>query len=561
VVTGRPDGPTHPTQLRGRTTPWGRAGAVVLVLLVLVALWLRVRGLAAEGFADDEVHKWLAANRYLAGDFGGDDVEHPMVMKGLVALALAVLRGHLPPEAITRIPNAIAGALTVWATALLGRRLFGRAARFLGAALVALSTTAIGYHRIAKEDVLLGLFFVLSLWCLTEAKAAADDGRASERGRWELWSAAALGAAFASKYFIFYFLIPLLAYAWLRPASQWRVPPRRWLALVGVALAVFVALDWAPFLPGSADYLVRYIRGDVVGSDRGVSESLLFAGKLYGNLALRGDATPAWFFGAFAAVKFAPLTAALGAVGLVLALWRRAPAQRVLLVWLLVFFLFSVVAGAKYGRFFVSVMPAFLLLAAHAAVVLATRATELAVALLGARRRARVAAVSAAVTACLVLAPEAHAALTHAPHYRLYLNALGGGDRNVTWFLPHCDYFDAGAREAIAWVTSHAERGAEVCSEVDWTVRLYAAEAARPDLVSHPVLPGRCCTGRVACYVLVQAGRLYRHNRAAVELLAGRTPAHVERIRGQDAVRVYRLEAGESPFPVPGADAASASVR
>lgn len=546
-----------PTQLRGRTAAYGAAGWLAIGLLVAGALALRLTGLAAEGFADDEVHKWLAANRYLHGDFGGDDVEHPMLMKSLVALAIAALRGGFAPETLTRLPNAIAGALTVVAAALLGRRLFGRAPGLLGAALVALAPTAVGYQRIAKEDTLLGLFFTLCIWCLAEARAAAEDGR-GERRRWEAWSAAFLGAAFASKYFVFYFLIPLLAYAWLRPVSAWRVPARRWAALVLLALGVFLALNFAPLLPGTADYMIRYIRGDAVGGDRATSESILFMGKLYGNMALKGDATPWWFFPAFAAFKFAPATALLGFAGLGLALARRAPSHRILLVWLAVFLAFSLVAGAKYGRFFVSAMPAFLLLAAHAAAVVARSAAARLAAWGGAPapgpglRRAATAALALAV-----VAPEAQAAVTHAPHDRMYLSPLVGGDRNVTWFLPHCDYFDAGVREAVQWVVARAEPRAEVASEVDWTVRLYAEAAGRSDLVSTPVLPGRGCRTGAPCYVLVQAGRLYRHNAAAVSRLATRTPDFVARVRGTDAVRVYRLAPGEPLFP-PAAGAAEA---
>src|SRR3981189_1875932 len=76
-------------ELRGRTAPWGRAASLVLALLVLAGLWLRLRGLSAEGFGDDEVHKWFAANRYLHGVFSGDDVEHPMLMKWLIAVSIA----------------------------------------------------------------------------------------------------------------------------------------------------------------------------------------------------------------------------------------------------------------------------------------------------------------------------------------------------------------------------------------------------------------------------------------------------------------------------------------
>jgi 4-amino-4-deoxy-L-arabinose transferase-like glycosyltransferase len=546
--SGGPSDLADPTQLRGRTPPWGAWGWLALALLVMAALGLRLAGLAAEGFADDEVHKWLAATRYLHGDFGGDDVEHPMLMKSLVALALAASRGTLAPETLTRLPSAVAGALTVLAGALLGRRLFGRAAGLLGAALLAFAPTAVGYQRIAKEDTLLGLFFTLCLWCLAEARAAAEDRRAGEQRRFEAWSAALLGAAFASKYFVFYFLIPLFSYAWLERCSAWRVPLRRWAVLVLVALAVFLALNWAPLLPGTADYMVRYIRGDVVGGDRGVSESILFMGRLYGNLALRGDATPWWFFGAFAAFKFAPVTALLGFGGLGLALVRRAPAHRVLLPWLAIFLAFSLVAGAKYGRFFISAMPAFLLLSAHAGAELA-RWTA---ARLATWRRAspvRVGRWAAAAVAVALVAPEAQAAIAHAPHQRLYLSPLVGGDRSITWFLPHCDYFDAGVREAVEWVAARAEPGAEVASEVDWTVRLYAQGAGRTDLVSSPIVIGRAChTGR-PCYVLVQAGRLYRHNEQAVAQLRSREPMFVSRIRGTDAVRVYRLVPGEVLFP------------
>jgi 4-amino-4-deoxy-L-arabinose transferase-like glycosyltransferase len=546
-------GPADPTTLRGRTEPWGPFGLAVLTVLLAVGLWFRLRGLAAEGFADDEVHKWLAANRYLAGDFGGDDVEHPMLMKSLAALAVWALRDALAPEALTRLPSALAGGLTVVATALLGRRLFGRAAGLLAAAFVAVSTTAIGYHRIAKEDALLGLFFVLSVWCLAEARAAAEDVRDGDARRWELASAAALGAAFASKYFIFYFPIPVLSYLWLRPVSRWRVPLARWAALIGFALAVFLALNFTPLFPSTYAYLGHYIRGDAVGGDRGVSESIVFMGRLHGNLGLRGDAPPPWYFLVFAAVKFAPATALLGFAGLALALARRRPSHRIALAWLGIFWLAFQMAGAKYGRFFVSAMPAFLALAGHAAAE-AARAIASRVAPLREGATPRFAAATAAL---LLVLPEARAAVTHAPHHRLYVSALGGGDRNVTWFFPHCDYFDAGFREAMAWVSAFAPAGAEVASEVDWTVRFYAGARGRSDLVSRPVLAGKSCSGAKPCFVLVQPGRLYRHSELAVARLAAKAPAHVVRIRGEDAVRVYELAPGEGLFP---SDAAAAQV-
>ena len=543
----RPD----PTLLRGRTLPFGALGLLALAACVAVGLWLRLRGLAAEGFSDDEVHKWAAALRYLKGDFGGDDVEHPMLMKTLIALATAALgdlspssvpRGALAMEALTRLPSAVAGALTAVPVALLGRRLFGRAVGLLAAGLLALSNTAVGYHRIAKEDVLLTLFFTLCVWCLAEARAAAEDGRDADRGRWERWSAVSLGAAFASKYFLFYFPLPVFAYLWLRPVSVWRVPLRRWLTLVGLAALVFFALDWVALLPSTWDYVRRYVGGEPIGGDRGVSESIVFMGRLYGNLGPgQGDHPPWWYFPLFLLVKLAPPAALLGYGGVALAALRRRPAHRILLAWLGVFLLFSFIAGAKYARFAIFALPPFLLLAAHAG----AEAARLVAAALPRLPRA----VPAAAVALALLVPEARAAVTHAPHHKLYVSWLGGGDARVTQAFPHCDLWDAGVREALRWVAKRAEPGAEVASEVDWTVRLYAAEAGRQDLVSRFTFEDKACLEQRPCYVLVQPGRLYRHNERAVRHLANRTPVHVEHVRGHEAVRVYRLEPGEKLFP------------
>src|ERR1700751_3387488 len=112
--------PADASELRGETAPFGRAAALALCGLCALGLWLRLRGLSAEGFGDDEVHKWLAANRYLQGVFSGDDVEHPMLMKWLIAGCIAAFsRFGWAPETLTRLPNAVAGGLSILVVAQL----------------------------------------------------------------------------------------------------------------------------------------------------------------------------------------------------------------------------------------------------------------------------------------------------------------------------------------------------------------------------------------------------------------------------------------------------------
>src|SRR5437016_3444912 len=310
-------------QLRGRTAPWGTAGSLALAGLVALGLWLRLRGLAAEGFGDDEVHKWLAANRYLHGVFSGDDVEHPMLMKWLIAGSIAIgSRLGWAPETMTRLPNALAGGASVVVVAFLARRLFGRTAGLLSAALTACSVTLVGYQRVAKEDTLLGIFLMLLLWCMAEAKAAADDGR-DPRG-WEHGGAAALAGMLASKYFFFLTPVPVVFYLWVRRESRWRVRPRRWLQLIAVAVAFWVCLNWSPFLPSTWEYAKTYTTGQQT-----VHGSLFFMGRIYHNLleyTLGG--TPPWFYAVFTAVKLAPATFLCALVGLGFALVQRRPAHK-----------------------------------------------------------------------------------------------------------------------------------------------------------------------------------------------------------------------------------------
>ena len=501
--------PAAEVDLRGRAPRWGTACAVTVGLCVAVGLWLRLRGLSAEGFGDDEVHKWLAALRYLHGDLSGDDVEHPMLMKVLIAgFALVGTRLGWAPETITRLPNALA----------------------------AVSTTYVGYQRVAKEDTLLGLFLMLLLWCVAEARAAAEDGRTDAQRRWEIGGAASVAGMLASKYFFFLTPIPLVAYFWLRPVSSWRIPARRWGVLIAVAAGIWVCLDWTPFLPSTWAYARSYLPGQQT-----VHGSLFFMGRVYHNLLeywLRG--TPPWFYLVFAAVKLAPVTVLFAAAGLAAAIVQRKAAHRIVLSWLAVWFLVHSVSGSKWGRFFTAVLPAFLLLAGYGAAVAVSWMRE--------RRPAWASAAAAAVVVMLV-GGEARAALIHAPHYRLYINAFGGGDANVDWFFPHCDYFDTGFREAMQQIAERAEPGAEVATEIDWPAELYAERFRRPDLQQTLVRRGRACRSGQPCYVVVQVGRLYFLNADAVEWLSRREPWTTVRVRGEDVVKVYRLPPGESPFP------------
>jgi 4-amino-4-deoxy-L-arabinose transferase-like glycosyltransferase len=530
--------------LLGPTEPWGWGLGLLLGAVFLAGLWARAHHLAAEGFADDEIHKWLAAQRYLKGEFLGDDIEHPMLMKFLITGTLLLGRPlGWAPETITRLPLALAGALSVLVAAWLGRRLFGRTAGLVTAGLLAASPTFIGYNRVAKEDTLLGLFLLLAVLCLSEAKAAADGGRTLASRRWELGTAVAVGLLCASKYFFFLALVPVFSYAWLRKAgTAWRISRARWCTLVVVALGTFAAVNWKFFLPSTWDFLYQYTQAKVV-----VHGGLYFAGHLYKNAQAVGwDGLPPYFYLTFAWVKLAPPTVFAAALGLGLALWLRAPSHRPVLVWIGTWAAFLVPLASKWGRFFLTLEPALALLAGYAVASVVAWLAEPETA-----QSRRLASTAAWLLGALLVGSEARAAAAHAPHFRLYISALGGGSARVTWYFPHCDYFDAGFRETIQAIAARAEPGAEISTEIDWPARYYADRFGRPDLQVSLFRPGQACQSGKPCYVVAQAGRWYKHNLLPFERLAAQTPWHVEAIEGLDVDKVYRLEPGVDPFLLP----------
>ena len=342
----------------------------------------------------------------------------------------------------------------------------------------------------------------------------------------------------ASKYMPFLFPIPLLIYAWARKTgTAWRIGVAKWFKLLSLSIGAFLALDFVVFFPSTWRYLFRYMAGDRVG-DRASSETLWFMGRLYNNLVFHyTGGTPSWFHLIFAAVKLTPPVAILVVVGLVMALKHRSFATGVLIIWSGYFlFVFAIFSG-KYGRYFIPLLPCCFLLGAYGWVQLSRT-----IRLTGRR-------LALGLIAAVAFGNELSASIHHAPYYRLYISPLGGGDRQLDYFFPHCDYFDAGVREAIGWINVHAEPHSEIATEVEWVAQYYATLGGRTDLTTEPVLPKTACRGGNPCYVVVQSGRLYSHNQAALEFLQHTAPVHQVSVASATPVQIYKLNAGISPFP------------
>ena len=514
-----------------------------LFLIVLLGLVLRLRGLDRVGFNEDEVHKVEAARGYLHGDFLVN-LEHPMLMKSMIAVSLAAtdlwnreLGGshQVPEEVAVRLPNVIVGALTAVVLFLLGQEFFSVEVGLLTAFLWSIGTLAIMDNRLAKEDTLLVFFTWLGYYFYLRAKkVAAEDPQRAEKHY--LASGASFGLMLASKYFPHYLGLNFLYYYLCGDKQVYPARRTRDTILLLGALAFFFVLFNPVFLvPSTLKYMLHY-----AGEGTMTHHGYLMMGRFFYDdpAHLRGG-MPIYFYPLLLAVK-TPLPVLIAfMVGLV-EVWkrRREPGPSFLLFMFLFWIIPFSLLSAKWLRYMLAWMPTVYMIAAVGLVKIFSWSFALAK---SAKRRRLVPAMAGALSALFLLQP-AWAGATSGPYYSLYLNALGG--KRVGYYFPHDEINDMGLREAIARICERAPEGTRVGGETAPVFTYYFQKFGRDDLryfdLSDPV--GRM-EAPPSAYVVVQDGRKYFENISFIQRVEFyQVPIQTVDIGGAAAVRVYRDE-------------------
>src|SRR5262249_13246499 len=476
-----------------------RRAVLVLVLLTLLGFALRAYQLDAVGLSEDEAHKAQAARSYRAGDFTVN-AEHPMVMKVLITRSLiaaeawndAVARRRpsftVSEETAIRLPNALFGALTTVVLFLFARRLFGPLTGWLTAALWATGLNAISWNRIAKEDTLLVFFTWLAFYFYFKAKHAGPVAT-PQRGRFYKLSGASFGLMLASKYFPHYLGLNAL-YHYLRPHDPQRNAPLGRRGLAGFFLAfgvVFALANPMVFHPDTLRYMAEYASEKTL-----THHGYEMMGHLYYNNAwVSTNHTPIYFYLLYLLVKTPPALLLAFLLGLVLLV--RGPKSEgvfflrfMLLFWIVGYSLFN----AKWLRYTLSALPMVYMTAALGLAALYRKLQT------GPWPRSVRFVPAAAILVIFLLAP-AWTAVAHNPYPLLYVNALGGGESRRAYYFPHDEIYEAGLREALAFIAQHAPRGSVVAhQDSPGLVEVYSRKFQRPDLVAvglsrRPWDPGR----------------------------------------------------------------------
>jgi len=464
--------------------------AVALSVLVIVGFGFRVTGLSSEGLSEDELNKLTAVNDYRAHGLTSANGEHPFLMKGLVTLSVvgaekwnqtsvvATNSGwRVPVETALRLPSAIFGALTTILIYLVASELFGFEVAFIAAALWAFDPLSISFSRIAKEDVLLTFFFLLAgfFWLRGQRVAESQPQRNPERFYWA--TAAALGAMMASKYFPQAIMIPVsYNYAFQAiPATRWRLGKKRfliWTVILGIS---FLVLSPTIFLPGTWHAMTSFANYKSIGH-----ESYEFMGKLYSHRAtdwFRGQ--PWYFYFVLLGFKFPLLTLLGSVIGLPLLFRRRTGDGRYfILFWMFIWVLTYVFSGGKFARYLTFVLPAVIITAAIGAQFIARWLARVCARAFG----DGVGVYARAALAAAVIISALWSSVSAAPHYLLFMNALGGGPARAGSDFPQDEFYDAYVRDAMNEIATRAPPGARVASELPEVARYYAQQARRADL-------------------------------------------------------------------------------
>ncbi|HEX8071035.1 MAG TPA: glycosyltransferase family 39 protein [Pyrinomonadaceae bacterium] len=525
----------------------------VLSLLLLAGFGLRAYQLSAEGLSEDELNKLNAVADYRARGLTSTNGEHPFLMKALLTVSItAAERWNAAPfvaarpqlrvaeETALRLPSVVFGALTALLLFLLVSELFGPWTALLTAALWTFDPAAIAFNRIAKEDTFLTFFFLLANVFWLRGRRAAEGGEPHPT-RWYWATAAAYGAMLASKYMPHMIAVSTSFYHIYQgiPATRWRLGKRRWLKFFAVMGAVFLLCNPTILLPGTW-HEMRIFAGERRIGHPGYE----FMGQLYWNqMSLWLKGMPWYFYYAFIAFKL-PLAVGGGAlVGLPLLFTKRLGEGRYFVLFYLFFWFFPfTLLGGKFLRYFTVALPVVLILAAVGIQAVGRWLAQL-LARLGAH--AKLQTYAPASVALVALVGSAYAAGTSAPYYRLYTNALGGGQARAGSYFPHDEFYDAAVRDVALAVAAHAGPRARVASETPELFAHYARAAGRTDL-SPVSLSDRAATSVLAPgdIIVVARGRRYFSNDALVQrLTAASAPVARVALGATPAADVYKLDA------------------
>jgi hypothetical protein len=272
-------------------------------------------------------------------------------------------------------------------------------------------------------------------------------------------------------------------------------------------------------------------------------DSYEFLGRLYPHKFtdwLRGQ--PWYFYFVLIGTKLPVLTLAGFAGGLVLLLRRKTGDGRYfLLMWLAIWSIAFMFPGGKFMRYITTVLPAVLIIAAIGIQFVARQIGNACARLF---RNDAVKIYARAILPSLAILLTFWSAVTAAPHFRLYVNALAGGPDRAGQMFPQDEFYDAYIQPVMVEIAGRARPNSRVANETPGLASYYAGRAGRSDLVSVELSdPAELAQLKPGDFVIDARGRTYFSNQAMLlRLRAASRPAFTISFGTTPAADVYLLD-------------------
>jgi Dolichyl-phosphate-mannose-protein mannosyltransferase len=468
-------------ELQDRSWCWHRDAAIALLLAVL-AFAVRLNHVDFNSLSEDESAKWAAVQEYRHGQFVGVNSEHPMMLKVLAwgSLAagerwnrLASLHSWptMSPEGWLRLPNVLLGAATAAILFLLCRCMMGVVGSFAAGFFWAVSPLAVALSRLAKEETPLTFFTLLACYFYCRAQQADSDESAR---RWYDLSAVGFGLAFASQYILH--LLGLNALAWLLAGRMGltRNPSRfSYRRFFLVIFLTFILVNPVVLSPSNFSSILHWLHHD------GVTHSGYdFDGTLYLNFPSRLLAGVPWTFYFWLLLVKTPIPILVAViVGSILLLRDRRSLAACFFLTLGVVQLAGLsVSGAKWVRYSLAVLPFLFLAGGYAVQVTWDRVTE---------KKMSLAFVG--LTAATLFALPLLELSSWSPYTSFYLNAIGGGQKNIARYFPQDEVSEFDTQEVAQQVCSSADAGARLATARPMSMTYYVENCGRTDIEVVPL--------------------------------------------------------------------------
>ena len=516
---------------------------VALIGLFIIAFALRSYDIGKVGLSEDEAAKLLAIESYRKADFT-PNAEHPMLMKSLSLLSMNLVRWLKGGEEWgLRLPNILVGALSVVVIFLLAEQLFGGVVGLWAAYLWCVGITAITFNRVGKEDTLLVFFFLLANYFLIKGKNTSP-GRSQDLLYFK--GAASFGLMYASKYVVPYGWLTLFYYDILnrRRNNPWRISSKTWYKMIAIFVLFFLIANPIVLHPKVIGYIKKYFLHKDVFTHHGY----LFKGKIYKSKAIYTLwGVPFYYYLLYMGVKVPVSILLLFGIGLVVLLKRfRQEGAIFLLLWFFVWLIFISLPGGKFARYILSLMPAVYLIAGVGVEWLYQRLRGWWRSLSSGVNIRSISFVFLSIGWAGLIIHPALVTVFNSPYYSLYLNHLGGGKKG--YYFPHDEFYDAGLREAYAYLAEEAPAASVIVADTPQAFQFFSARYGRKDLVFQPFSVRKLTLDEDGVYFfLLQPGRRYLENDKIFHFISQRyNPIHVVRVEGLVAVSIYRIEGKEA---------------